>query len=107
MRVLVHRSRQFPRQAEQPISETAPLAPSSPYASSKLTADQAAADLAVTGAIGAISLRSFNVAGALPAHTDRDTTRLIRQLLAVRQGQAPELVINGGGSAVRDFVHGP
>ena len=92
-------------QAQQPISETAVLAPNSPYGTSKLAADQAAADLAATGAIGAISLRAFNVAGALPGHPDRDTTRLIPQLLAVQQGQAPELVVNGDGTAVRDFVH--
>jgi UDP-glucose 4-epimerase len=95
----------YGQQAAQPISETAALAPSSPYATSKLAADQAAADLAATGTIGAISLRAFNVAGALPRHPDRDTTRLIPQLLAVQQGRAPELVINGDGTAVRDFVH--
>ena len=95
----------YGEQAEQPISETAPVSPSSPYATSKLAADQAAADLAATGAIGAISLRAVNVAGALPGHPDRDTTRLIPQLLAVQQGQAPELVVNGDGTAVRDFVH--
>jgi UDP-glucose 4-epimerase len=92
-------------QAAQPISETAAVAPSSPYATSKLASDQAAADLAATGAIGAISLRAFNVAGALPGHADRDTTRLIPQLLVVQQGRAPELVINGDGTAIRDFVH--
>ncbi|MBV9011765.1 MAG: NAD-dependent epimerase/dehydratase family protein [Pseudonocardiales bacterium] len=27
------------------------------------------------------------------------------QLLAVQQGRAPELVVNGEGTAVRDFVH--
>ncbi len=95
----------YDAQAGQPISETATVAPSSPYATSKLAADQAAADLAATGAIGAISLRAFNVAGAVPGHPDRDTTRLIPQLLAVQQGQAPELVVNGDGTAVRDFVH--
>ncbi|MGQ0716904.1 MAG: NAD-dependent epimerase/dehydratase family protein [Pseudonocardiales bacterium] len=95
----------YGEQAEQPISETATVAPSSPYATSKLAADHAAADLATTGAIGVISLRAFNVAGALPGHPDRDTTRLIPQLLAVQQGHAPELVINGDGTAVRDFVH--
>ena len=95
----------YGQQAAQPISETAALAPSSPYATSKLAADQAAADLAATGAIGAVSLRAFNVAGALPHHPDRDTTRLIPQLLAVQRGRAPELVINGDGTAVRDFVH--
>ena len=95
----------YSSQANQPLSESAAVAPSSPYASSKLAADHAAADLAATGAIGAISLRAFNVAGALPGHPDRDTTRLIPQLLAVQQGRAPELVVNGEGSAVRDFVH--
>lgn len=95
----------YGEQAEQPISETAPVAPSSPYGNSKLAADQAAADLATTGAIGAISLRAFNVAGAFPGHSDRDTTRLIPRLLAVQRGRAPELVINGDGTAVRDFVH--
>jgi UDP-glucose 4-epimerase len=95
----------YGEQAEQPISETAVLAPNSPYGTSKLAADQAAADLAATGAIGAISLRAFNVAGALFGHPDRDTTRLIPRLLAVQQGQAPELVVNGDGTAARDFVH--
>ncbi|MGH3538408.1 MAG: NAD-dependent epimerase/dehydratase family protein [Pseudonocardiaceae bacterium] len=95
----------YGEQAEQPISETATVAPNSPYATSKLAADLAAADLAATGAIGAISLRAFNVAGALPGHPDRDTTRLIPQLLAVQRGHAPELVVNGDGTAVRDFVH--
>ncbi|MDQ2898066.1 MAG: NAD-dependent epimerase/dehydratase family protein, partial [Actinomycetota bacterium] len=80
----------YGEQAEQPISETATVAPSSPYATSKLAADHAAADLAATGEIGAISLRAFNVAGALPGHPDRDTTRLIPQLLAVQRGHAPE-----------------
>jgi UDP-glucose 4-epimerase len=95
----------YGEQAEQPISETAAEAPSSPYGTSKFAADQAAADLAATGAIGAISLRAFNVAGALPGHPDHDKTRLIPQLLAVQQGRVPELVINGDGTAVRDFVH--
>lgn len=95
----------YGEQGAQPISETASVAPSSPYATSKLAADHAAADLAATGAIGAISLRAFNVAGALPGHPDRDTTRLIPQLLAVQRGHAPELVINGDGTTVRDFVH--
>jgi UDP-glucose 4-epimerase len=36
----------YGEQTEQPISETTPVAPSSPYGRSKLAADQAAADLA-------------------------------------------------------------
>jgi UDP-glucose 4-epimerase len=36
---------------------------------------------------------------------DPDLTRLIPKTLAVQAGHEPELVINGDGSAVRDFVH--
>jgi UDP-glucose 4-epimerase len=90
---------------QQPIDETPTPAPSTPYGSSKLAADQAVADLAAIGTLGAISLRAFNIAGALPGHSDRDKTRLIPRLLAVQQGRAPEIVINGDGGAVRDFLH--
>ena len=79
--------------------------PTNPYGSSKLAADRAVADLAATGAIGAVSLRAFNVAGGLPGHADRDETRLVPKAVAVVQGRAPELVVNGDGGAVRDYVH--
>ena len=95
----------YGERAAQPIGETAATQPSNPYGSSKLAADQAATDLAATGVIGAISLRAFNIAGALPGHPDRDETRLIPRLLAVQQNRAPELLVNGDGSAIRDFVH--
>jgi UDP-glucose 4-epimerase len=92
-------------QTSQPINESATTAPSSPYGTSKLAADNAAMDLAATGAIGAVSLRAFNIAGALPGHPDRDETRLIPRMMAVQRGAAPELVVNGDGGAIRDFVH--
>ena len=61
--------------------------------------------MAATGALGAISLRAFNIAGALAGRTDKDDTRLIPRLLAVQQGAAAELVVNGDGTAIRDYVH--
>ena len=91
----------------QPIDETAPELPSSPYGSSKLAADRAAADLAATGRIGAISLRAFNITGAIPGRPDHDQTRLIPKLLAVAHGRAPEITINGDGGVIRDFLHVP
>ena len=91
--------------ATQPLNETAALAPTSPYARTKLAADLAAADLAATGSIGSTTLRTFNVAGAARGRVDRDTSRIIPKLLAVQHGTAPELVVNGDGSAIRDFVH--
>jgi len=92
-------------QAAQPLNETAELSPASPYARTKLAADFAAADLAATGAIGATSLRTFNVAGAARGRVDRDDSRLIPKLLAVQRGTYSEMLINGDGSAIRDFVH--
>jgi UDP-glucose 4-epimerase len=90
----------------QPISEDEPSAPSNPYAATKLAADMAASHAAAaSGAIGATSLRAFNIAGASTGRTDLDMTRLIPKILAVQAGEADELVINGEGSAVRDFVH--
>jgi UDP-glucose 4-epimerase len=91
--------------AGQPIDETALTRPASPYGSSKLAADHVVADLAATGAIGAVSLRAFNIAGGLPGHADRDETRLVPKAVAVARGRAAELVVNGDGSAVRDYVH--
>jgi UDP-glucose 4-epimerase len=89
----------------QPITEDEPPAPNNPYAATKLAADMAAAHTAATGVIGAISLRAFNIAGASGNHTDLDMTRLIPKTLAVHAGKATDLVINGDGSAIRDFVH--
>lgn len=90
----------------QPINEDETPAPSSPYAATKLAADMAASHAAAaSGTVGATSLRAFNIAGASAGRTDLDMTRLIPKLLAVQAGKADELVINGEGSAVRDFVH--
>jgi UDP-glucose 4-epimerase len=89
----------------QPIDETTTEAPTSPYGSSKLAADRAAADVAATGSIGALSLRAFNITGATPGRPDHDETRLIPKLLAVQQGRAPEITINGDGTVIRDYLH--
>ncbi len=90
---------------QQPITEDAPTLPQNPYGASKLAADQAAAGVAATGALGAVSLRACNIAGAAVGVTDTDVTRLIPKILAVQAGLGSELMINGDGSAVRDFVH--
>lgn len=89
----------------QPISEDQPTDARNPYAATKLAADLAAAHVAGTGAIGAVSLRAFNIAGASAGRTDPDATRLIPKIIAAQAGRAPELVVNGDGSVVRDFVH--
>ncbi|GLZ12413.1 UDP-glucose 4-epimerase GalE [Actinomadura sp. NBRC 104425] len=89
----------------QPIHEDQTPAPASPYGASKLAAEQVVRWHARTGAIGAVVLRTFNVAGAVDGRGDPDPTRLIPRALAVAAGEAPHLEINGAGDAVREYVH--
>ncbi len=89
-----------------PISEDAPLSPSSPYGRSKVAAEESVAtSVSDTHTLGAVCLRTFNVAGAAGGRTDMDQTRIIPQALAVAAGRVPALEVNGDGGAVRDFVH--
>lgn len=89
----------------QPVTEAAPLCPTSPYGESKAAAEQAIATAAADGAIGAVCLRIFNAAGAVAGVTDTNLSRVIPAALAVAAGDAPCVEVNGDGSAVRDFVH--
>jgi UDP-glucose 4-epimerase len=91
--------------ARQPITEEEPAAPASPYAMSKWAAEELVRYEAATGALGAVSLRCFNAAGAAAGARDPDETRLIPRALAVAAGRAPRLGVNGDGTAVRDYVH--
>ncbi|MGH3328202.1 MAG: NAD-dependent epimerase/dehydratase family protein [Streptomycetales bacterium] len=89
----------------QPIHEDQPPAPTNPYGASKLAADQVIGYQCGTGRLGAVSLRCFNVAGAVDGRGDTDETRIIPKALAVAAGRAPHLEVNGDGTAVREFVH--
>jgi UDP-glucose 4-epimerase len=89
----------------QPIPESEATAPESPYGASKLAAEQAVRFHARTGAVGAVVLRTFNVAGSVDGRVDPDGTRLIPRALAVAAGRAPHLDINGDGLAVREYLH--
>jgi UDP-glucose 4-epimerase len=91
--------------APQPVSEAQPAMPTNPYAASKLAAEQVIGYHAATGALGAVSLRCFNAAGAVGGITDSDLTRLIPKALAVAGGIAGFLEVNGDGSVVREFTH--
>ncbi|HEV2345879.1 MAG TPA: NAD-dependent epimerase/dehydratase family protein [Actinocrinis sp.] len=103
----------------QPIAEDAVPAPTSPYGSSKLAAEQAVRDAVLdhaaepnpapshrtARAIGAINLRVFNAAGSVAGFGDPDESRIIPRTLLAAAGLRPPLALNGDGSAVRDFVH--
>jgi UDP-glucose 4-epimerase len=88
-----------------PIPETLPPAPANPYGATKLAAEQAVAYQAVTGRLGAVVLRSFNVAGGVQGHVDRDSSRIIPAALAVAAGREEVFRVNGDGRAVREYVH--
>lgn len=89
----------------QPMDEATPPAPSSPYGASKLAADEALAEAVREGRVGGVSLRMFNVCGAVAGHGDADLSRAVPKVVAVAAGAFPEFGINGDGSAVRDYVH--
>jgi UDP-glucose 4-epimerase len=89
----------------KPITEYRQPSPTNPYGASKLAAEQLISYQVATGAIGAVTLRGFAIAGAMGAHGDTDLSRIIPKALAVASGLAPHIEVNGDGSAVREFTH--
>lgn len=79
--------------------------PTNPYGASKLVVEELLRYQAATGRLAAISLRCFNIAGAVAGVGDTDLTRLIPKALAVVTGAVPSMRVNGDGSAVREFTH--
>jgi UDP-glucose 4-epimerase len=91
--------------ARQPIPEEETPVPASPYGASKLAAESVAAYHARTGKIGSVTLRAFNISGAVNGRGDTDTSRIIPKALAVAAGHSPCLHVNGDGTALRDYLH--
>jgi UDP-glucose 4-epimerase len=103
-------------QTEMPIAETAAARPSSAYGATKLAVDLALGDYARCYGIAAVSLRYFNVAGALVdgvllGERHPTETHLIPNALRAADGIGPELSLFGtdyptpDGTCVRDYVH--
>ncbi len=103
---------------EQPIKEDAPTRPNSPYGSTKLAVDLALADYARSYGMAAVSLRFFNVAGALHGADGRSygerhasETHLIPNALRAAAGSGSALPLFGtdyptkDGTCVRDYIH--
>ncbi|GAA4745894.1 UDP-glucose 4-epimerase GalE [Actinomycetospora chibensis] len=110
-----------------PITEDAPTRPTNTYGATKLAVDLAIGNYAAAsgGALRAVSLRYFNVAGAhgtdggadgggsTAALGERHTveTHLIPLVLQVALGQRDEIAIYGDdwptpdGTCVRDYIH--
>lgn len=89
----------------QPIGEDSEPAPASPYGTTKLAADIAVRNASVKGVVAGVSLRAFNIAGAVDRHGDPDLTRIIPKAVAVAAGRFDEVTVNGDGTAIRDYVH--
>ena len=98
---------------EVPIPETATPRPINAYGASKLAVDLMIRDFCTAHALGAVSLRYFNVAGASgELGEDHDPeTHLIPNILRVALGDAPAVQVYGtdyptpDGTAVRDYIH--
>jgi UDP-glucose 4-epimerase len=103
---------------EQPITEDAPARPNSPYGASKLAVDLALGDYARSYGMAAVSLRYFNVAGALHTSDGRSygerhdpESHLIPNALRAAAGTGPTLALFGtdyptsDGTCVRDYIH--
>lgn len=90
-------------QSKQPVSETAPPNPLSPYAVSKLAAEHYVHTIGELWSTKTIALRIFNAYGPgqplLPSHT-AVIPRFINQALG-----GGSLVIFGNGEQTRDFVY--
>ena len=103
---------------QQPITEEAPTRPNSPYGSTKLAIDLALTDYARSYGMAAISLRYFNVGGALHTADGRSygerhaqETHLIPNALRAAAGSGPAMPLFGtdyptpDGTCVRDYIH--
>jgi UDP-glucose 4-epimerase len=100
-----------------PIEETAPARPTNPYGASKLAVDNMLTSYAAAHEFAAVSLRYFNVAGALVSEArtvgerHATETHLIPITLQVAAGRRDALQIYGtdyptaDGSCIRDYIH--
>jgi UDP-glucose 4-epimerase len=93
------------------VDEDAPVAPISPYGESKVAGEWAARAVADTGALRAVSMRYFNVAGAAsPELGDPGVFNLIPLAFqALTSGAAPKIYGDDwptpDGTCIRDYVH--
>lgn len=97
------------------VSEGDPVAPTSPYARTKLMMEQILQDMAAATPLRAIILRYFNPIGSDPDLTTgiyaRSPSHVLGQLVMAARGQIPAFLITGtdlptpDGTGIRDYIH--
>ncbi len=98
---------------EVPITESAVPRPTHAYGASKLAVDNMIGGFCQAHGLGAVSLRYFNVAGAIPGcgEDHHPETHLIPNILRTVLGLHPAVHIYGtdyptpDGTAIRDYIH--
>jgi UDP-glucose 4-epimerase len=101
--------------ATNPVSESAVLAPISPYGTSKMMTEIMLRDTDLAYGMRYFALRYFNVAGADPkgrgGQSTSEATHLIKVAVQAALGQRPYVEIYGtdystpDGTAIRDYIH--
>ncbi|KQT86586.1 UDP-glucose 4-epimerase GalE [Aurantimonas sp. Leaf443] len=99
----------------EPVAETTPLSPQSPYGRSKLMSEMMLEDASRAHPLRYAALRYFNVAGGDPAgrsgQSSRGATHLIKVAVETALGKRDHMAIFGDdyptpdGTAVRDYIH--
>jgi len=98
-----------------PIGEDDPVAPMSPYGSSKLMTEIMLRDAGVAYGLDYVILRYFNVAGADPqlraGQSTKGATHLIKVAVETALGKRPGMEVFGtdyptpDGTCIRDYIH--
>ncbi len=101
--------------AENPVSESAPANPMSPYGASKLMTEWMLRDSAAAYGLNYVALRYFNVAGADPegrsGQSTPNATHLIKVACETALGKRNRMEVFGtdyptaDGTCVRDYIH--
>jgi GDP-4-dehydro-6-deoxy-D-mannose reductase len=102
-RVLVVTSAQIYQPGDDPIDESAPLAPQTPYGLSKLAADQIAMHAAHEDGLDVVVARPFNHAGPRQS-AEYVVSSFARQIALIEQGRAEPVIRVGNLAARRDIT---
>ncbi|WP_201860419.1 UDP-glucose 4-epimerase GalE [Microvirga soli] len=101
--------------SDKPLGEDAPLAPLSPYGSSKQLTEVMLRDVATAHDMHYVILRYFNVAGSDPAmrhgQSTASATHLIKVAIQTALGMRSHMEVFGSdyptpdGTCIRDYIH--